>query len=254
MRHWAAALFWKEWRESLVAVLSAAALMFAVTMLAAQNLTASPDLGNAMIYSPPLLWPVYALVAVAPTFAGEMRDGTLPFLAQLPVSRAQIWTVKVAAAVGRWALCVGVSLLTWALLCVFYLHVTPALSPFDQHGQWLPPFIYGLSLAAAALGAGLLLSPLINSSAIVGVAAFTLVAAALALYTSRPEDVEIPFKPLPLALTFLVAALLASRAAFLAGELQPGLRKVLAAARVLVGFIVIVAAAWVVIAVTQMGG
>ena len=253
MKGWAAALFWKEWRESLVAVLSAAALTFGITALAAQSATASPDLGNALIYSP-LLWPVFALVAAAPTFAGEMRDGTLPFLTQLPISRAQIWGVKAAAAAGRWALCVAVSLLTWLLLCVVYLRVTPMLSPFDTNGQWLPPLVYGLSLAAAGLGVGLLLSPLINSSAIVGVAAFSLVAAALALYDRRPAGVEIPFDPLPLALTFLAAALLASRAAFLAGELQPGLLKVLAAARVLVGFIVIVAAAWVVIAVAQIGG
>jgi hypothetical protein len=244
------ALFWKEWRESVVALLSTVVITAGLAVLVGQNDTMADDARNALVCLP-LLWPLLALIAAAPAFAGEMRDGTLPFLAQLPVSRRGIWAVKAAAAIARWALCATLSILLWLVLCVLYLRVSPTVSPFDSSGQWLPPFIFGLCLSAAVLGAALLLSPLINSSAITGVAAIAFVVTVLALYDRRPAGVEIPFEPLPLALAFLVAALRGSRAAFLAGELRPGPRKVAAAMRAIGGFIVLAATVWLVIVIAR---
>lgn len=252
MNRWMLAMLWKEWRESGVA--AAISVILTVTLaglaktLETNGMTANP------LELAPLLWPFFALCAASPAFAGEARDGTLAFLASLPVSRAAIWNVKAAAVLLRWLMMVALSLFVWALLCPLLLGQSPHFTPYmAERVIWsgtgpagvetreyiryhlLPLLAFGLGLGAATLGAALLFSALIESAAIAAVAGFALVSAAAAWLREFALDplLGLGFDPWLLGVGFLPVGLWSSQAAFTAGDLRPGRAKLAAAGRAL---------------------
>jgi hypothetical protein len=252
MNRWVLALLWKESRESGVAI--AISVLLTITLAGlAKTVEASGMPANALELVP-VLWPFFALCAASPTFAGEARDGTLGFLASLPVSRTALWNVKTAAVLLRWLMMIAVSLAVWALLCPLLLGRPPQFELYSAerilrsevgptgleqreylryHLLPLPPF--GLGLGAAILGATVLFSTLMESATIAAVAGFALVSAAAAtLHRFALEPLlRLGFNPWLLGAGFLPAALWGSQAAFTAGDLRPGRAKLAAAGRVL---------------------
>jgi hypothetical protein len=106
------ALLWKEWREGRFLWLAYALLIvIPVVVSALWGLSSSGyGLSNIELIVYGLLWCFFALSSPAYSIAGEKEKRTLEFLDGLPVSRKQVWTVKVVfslaglAALGLWTL------------------------------------------------------------------------------------------------------------------------------------------------------
>jgi hypothetical protein len=241
MRSGATALFWKESRESWVHLAIAVVLTASWEGLLAMQQQTQPRPGVPGVAWAAVFWPFLALCAASPALAGEARARTLEFLAGLPVSREWLWRVKATATVLLWALMLALSLLTWMLL-------RPLLfgsgAPIGRNDRGVPDLLllslssrdalaFGLGFGAALLGTAFLFSALLESVAIAGTLALAVgTVAALGLHRAVPDLVAgKPANWVLLGLLALVTALVASRAAFLAGDLRPGPRKVAAAGR-----------------------
>jgi len=117
------ALVWKEWREQRALLAGGAVLamglpvvLFFVAALSlpyysGQGLTDVTALAFVL-----MLWPVFAAAAGAGTLANEATGRTAGFLLSRPASRARVWLVKVAVAVGIVLAVIAFSLLVAALL------------------------------------------------------------------------------------------------------------------------------------------
>jgi hypothetical protein len=241
MRSRTMALFWKESREGWVHLAIAVVLTASWEGLLAMQQQTQPRPGVPGVAWAAVFWPFLALCAASPTLAGEARARTLEFLAGLPVSREWLWRVKATATVLRWALMLALSLLTWMLLRPLLFG---SWAPIERNDRGVPDLLllslssrdalaFGLGFGAALLGTAFLFSALLESAAIAGTLALaTGTTAALGLYRTAPDLMAgKPANWLLLGLLALVTALAASRAAFLAGDLRPGSRKVAAAGR-----------------------
>jgi hypothetical protein len=251
MRSRATALCWKEWRESWVHLAIAVVLTASWEGLLAMQQQTQPRPGVPDVAWASAFWPFLALCAASPALAGEARARTFEFLAGLPVSREWLWRVKAAATLLLWALMLALSLLTWMLL-------RPLLfgsgAPIGRNDRGVPDLLllslsardalaFGLGFGAALLGTAFLFSALLESAAIAGTLALAVgTVSALALHRAMPELVAgRPANWVLLGLLALITAFVASRAAFLAGDLRPGSRKVAAAGRSLLSPAVLVA-------------
>ncbi len=128
------ALAWKEWREQRGVLFAGLAVSLIlppfIMMLGAAGLAPVRDgmAGVLVFLIAGLVWPVFALLAGAGTFAGETAAGTLAYLLTRPVSRLTIWCVKVAsgAAVVAGIAC-GSALVAWVFLAMTSPTPGPAL-------------------------------------------------------------------------------------------------------------------------------
>lgn len=241
MRSGTTALFWKESRESWVHLAIAVVLTASWEGLLAMQQQTQPRPGVPGAGWATVLWPFLALCAASPALAGEARARTLEFLAGLPVSREWLWWVKASATVLLWALMLALSLLTWMLLRPLLFGNWAPIGRNDRGAADLlllslssrDALAFGLGFGAALLGTAFLFSSLLESTAIAGTLALaTATSAALGLYRAAPDLVAgKPANWVLLGLLTLVTAFAASRAAFLAGDLRPGPRKVAAAGR-----------------------
>lgn len=99
------ALIWKEWREQRPVLLAGVAAALAMPLfLAAGAFSASTRMGpgDAVDMALPVLvfgiWPLFAAAAAATATAGELSEGTMPFLLSRPLSRVALWSLKALSA------------------------------------------------------------------------------------------------------------------------------------------------------------
>ena len=97
------ALAWKEWREQrplILAGLGIAAVLPLFLIAGMMAATANRNFNNIIdIMGPALLffvWPLIAAATGATTFGADMADDSLRFLLSRPVSKARVWSIKMA--------------------------------------------------------------------------------------------------------------------------------------------------------------
>ena len=100
-------LAWKEWREQrpVVAAGCGIALAMPLFMMAGVTVTELNPTFEDVVGMVPIalfafVWPLLAAAAGAITIATEVEEGTMRFLLSRPVSRSQVWGIKVALAGG----------------------------------------------------------------------------------------------------------------------------------------------------------
>jgi hypothetical protein len=101
-------LLWKEWRESLPALETGAALAvlirvgsyleFSNARHSVSYIETSREIFMGLMFF--LFFPLFFLIQGADKFSSEKSTGTLPYLISLPVSKTRIWLAKLTAALG----------------------------------------------------------------------------------------------------------------------------------------------------------
>jgi ABC-type transport system involved in multi-copper enzyme maturation permease subunit len=154
------ALVWKEWREQRPLLLSGLVLAAIWPLfIIAMNLSTSRPLGLVSVAeSLPVayalvLWPLFTVAAGASTIANEIGDRTLEYLLSRPVSRARVWSVKLAVGAGSTLAIVAGSLCVVALLRGFTSAYDQSIAPV---GDLMQEIRLG-AIAGITLAAGLLL-------------------------------------------------------------------------------------------------
>ncbi len=152
------ALVWKEWRENRAVMLVGNGLVVALPLLTAALVASSSDVTTADVsvdlwsrLVATMIWPVFGALFGATALGAERGAGTLDFVAMRPLSRARLWTTKVAVA----AACQMSVMLTSAALLA-------ALDPRAGRAVWR--MVFG-DWQTAALGAWLLFSSALVASA-----------------------------------------------------------------------------------------
>jgi hypothetical protein len=231
------ALVWKEWREQRMIVLAGLGIAVAMPFFLAAGASARArglDLGDVAMLLPlfysGLLWPLFAAAAGAATVATESGEGSLGFLLSRPVSRARVWTVKVAVAAAAAALvAAGTLVLAWGFTGIVRPSGPPgwrALLPWSTTGgpvSGVAPAGMALLLFGTSVFYSTVLRRTMTAAAAAVATSMALLAAILGLWSA--VDVVPRFEPEWLALEVALASALflgASWWTFSRGEMLRG--------------------------------
>ena len=153
------ALAWKEWRQQrplILAGLGIAAVLPLFMMAGMMATTANRNFNNiidimwlALLF---FVWPLIAAATGATTFGADMADDSLRFLLSRPVSKARVWSIKMAVGIAAFLAVVAGSIL---IVVSYTFAFSPSRATLQRSVQafeaGLDPRALGLLIACALL-------------------------------------------------------------------------------------------------------